>query len=62
MGSLCSKYGSVKYLLYMLNVFAKYSCIKPLKDQKGKTVLHGFIGIVNESKHKPNNLWVDQEK
>ena len=28
--------------------------------QKGKTVLNGFIEIVNESNHKPNKLWVDQ--
>ena len=33
---------------------------KPLKDKKAKTVLHGFIETVNESKRKPNKLWVDQ--
>ena len=27
-----------------------------------KTVPHGFIGIINESKHQPNKLWVDQGK
>ena len=29
---------------------------------KAKTVLKGFIGIVNESKPKPNKLWVDLGK
>ena len=33
--------------------------VKPLTDKKAKTVLDGFIGIVNESKRKPNKLWVD---
>ena len=33
-----------------------------MKDKKAKTVLHGFIEIVNESSHKPKKLWVDQVK
>ena len=33
---------------------------KPLKNKKGKTVLNGFIKIVNESNRKPNKSWVDQ--
>ena len=35
---------------------------KPLKDQKVKKVLHGFIETVNESKCNPNKLWVDLGK
>ena len=31
-------------------------------NKKAKTFLNVFIGIVNKSKHKPNKLWVDQEK
>ena len=31
-----------------------------MKDKKGKTVLNGFIEIVNESNDKPNKLWVAQ--
>ena len=30
--------------------------------KKAKTVLNGFIKIVNESNHKPNTLWVNQGK
>ena len=43
-------------------LLAKYAWIKPLNDKKAKTVLLGFIEIVNESKRKPNKLWVDQGK
>ena len=39
-----------------------YPWVKPLKDKKGKTVLNVFIEIVNESNHKPNKLWVDQDR
>ena len=30
------------------------------RKKKAKAVLHGFAEIVNESKRKPNKLWVDQ--
>ena len=52
----------VKYLLCVIDVFTKYTWIKPLKYKKAKTVLHGFIEIVTESKRNPNILWVDQGK
>ena len=29
------------------------------KIKKTKTFLHGFIELVNKSKHKPNKVWVD---
>ena len=41
--------------------FTKYAWIKPLNNQKAKTVLHGFIEIVNESKRELSKLWVDHE-
>ena len=34
-----------KYLLCVLDVFAKYSRAKPLKDKKVKAVLNSFIEI-----------------
>ena len=52
----------VKYLLYLIDVFTKYIWVKPLKDKKAKTVLHGFAKIVNESNCKLNKLWVDQRR
>ena len=60
MESLSSKNKNVKYLSCVIDVFTKYAWVKPLKDEKGKTVLNRFIKIVNESNHKPNKLWVDQ--
>ena len=60
MKSLSSKNKNVKYLLSVIDVFTKFLWIKHLKDKKGKTVLNGFIEIINESNCKPNKLWVDQ--
>ena len=62
MGSLSSFNNVGKYLLSMVDVFTKYAFVKPLADKKDKTVLDGFIGIVNESKYKSNKLWVDWGK
>ena len=50
------------YLLCVIDVFTEYAWFKPLKDKKAKTVLHGFIEIVNKYKCKPNKLWIDQWK
>ena len=62
MGSFSSKNKNVKYLLCVIHVFTKYAWVKPLRDKKSKTVLNGFIEIVNESNRKPNKLWVDQAR
>ena len=54
MGSLSSKNKNFKYLLCVLDVFTKYSWVKPLKDETGKTVLNAFIKILNKSNRKQN--------
>ena len=55
MGSLSPRNGGVKYWLYVVDVFTKYTWAKRLKDRKAQTVvLNGFIEILNESKRKPN--------
>ena len=60
MGPLSSKNRGVKkYLLFVIDVFLKYSWLKLLKDKKAKTVLNGFSEIINKSKSKSNKLWVD---
>ena len=33
-----------------------------MTDEKAKTGLYGFIETLNESKRKPNKLWVNQGK
>ena len=48
--SLSSFNRGVKYLLCVINLFTKYAWVKLLPDKKAETVLHGFVGIVNESK------------
>ena len=47
MESLISKNKNIKHLLRVIDVFTKFTSVKPLKDKKGKTVLNAFIEIVN---------------
>ena len=51
MRSLSSKNQDVKCLLCVIDVFTKYAWVNLLKYKKAKTVLNGFIEIVNKSKH-----------
>ena len=46
----------------MIHVSTKYACVKPLKNKRPKTVLYGFVEIINKPKRKSNKLWVEQEK
>ena len=56
MKSLFSKNKGIKYLLFLIDidVFANHASVNPLTDKKTKRVLNYFIGIINESKRKPN--------
>ena len=46
-------------MLYVIDVFTKYSWVTILADKRAKTVPDGFVGIVNESNGKPSKLWFD---
>ena len=46
-------------MLCVRYVSTRHARVKTLMDKKPKTVRHGFVEIVNESKRKPNKR-VDQ--
>ena len=62
MESLPSFNKNAKYVFCVIDVFTKYVWVKSLNDKKDETVLNAFIKTVNECNHKPNKLWVDQER
>ena len=47
-------------MLFVIDVFTKYTWVKLSKNKKGKTVLNVFTEIVNESNCKLNKSWADQ--
>ena len=48
------------FLLCAINIFSKYAWADPLKDKKGVSIVNGFQKILDDSKRKPNNIWVDK--
>ena len=58
---LISKYNKgIRYLLCTIDLFSKYAFVVPLKDKKGTTIVNAFQSILDNSKRKPNKIWVDQ--
>ena len=41
-------------------MLSKYAFVVPLKDKKGTTIVNAFQSILNNSKRKPDKIWVDQ--
>ena len=56
--SKCNK--GIRYLLCVFDLFSKYAWVAPLKDRKGVSIANAFQKILNNSKRKPNKIWVDQ--
>ena len=58
---LISKHNKeIRYILCAIYLFSKYAWVVPLKDKKGVAIVNAFQKILDSSKRKPNNLWVDQ--
>ena len=56
-----SKYNKgIKYLLYAIDLFSKYTWVVPIKDKKGVSIVDAFQKILKESNQKPNKIWVDK--
>ena len=46
--------------LCAIDLFSKYAFVVPWKDKKGVSIVNAFQSILNNSKRKPNKIWVDQ--
>ena len=59
---LMSKFNKgIRFLLCVINTFSKYVWVVPLtKDKKGTTITNAFQKMLDESKLKPNKIWVDK--
>ena len=58
---LLSKFNEgFRFLLCVIDIFSKYAWVIPLKDKKGISIVNGFQKILNDSKRKPNNIWVEK--
>ena len=58
---LISKFNKViRFLLCAIDIFSKYASVIPLKDKNGIFITNAFQCILNDSKRKPNKIWVDK--
>ena len=58
---LISKFGiRIRFLLCVIDIYSKYTWVVPLKDKKSVTIVNEFQKILDDSKRKPNKIWVDK--
>ena len=58
---LISKFNKgFRFLLCVIDIFSKYAWVVPLKDKKGVSIVNVFQKILDDSKRKPNKIWVDK--
>ena len=59
---LTTKYNKgFRFLLCFIDIFSKYAWVFPLKDKKGVSIADAFRTPLDDSKRKPNKIWVDKE-
>ena len=46
-----------RFLLFIIDVFSKYTWVVPLKDKKCVAIANAFPKVLNDSKRKPNKIW-----
>ena len=49
------------FLLCVIDIYSRYAWVIPLKDKKGVTIVKAFQKILDDSKGKPNKIWVDKD-
>ena len=49
------------FLLYVIDIYDKYSWVIPLKDKKGISITNAFQKILKEYNRKPNKIWLDKD-
>ena len=49
-----------RFLLCVIDIFSKYARVVPLKEKKHVSIVDAFQKILDESRRKPNKIWVDK--
>ena len=56
---LISKFNKgIRFLLCATDIYSKYAQVLPLKNKKLN--VNAFLKIFDDSKRKPNKIWVDK--
>ena len=58
---LVSKFNKgIRFLLCVIHIFSKYAWVVPLKHKRGVAIVNSFQKVLDDSKRKPNKIWVDK--
>ena len=58
---LISKFNKgFRFLLCVFDIFSKYAWVVSFKNKKGITITDAFQKTLDDSKRKPNKIWVDK--
>ena len=49
-----------RFVLCVIDIFSKYAWVTPLRDKKGLSIVNAFQIILQDSRRKPNKIWVDK--
>ena len=56
-----SKYNKgTSYLIWAIDLFSKYAFVALLKNKIGTSVVNAIQSILDSSKRKSNQIWVDK--
>ena len=50
----------IRFLLCVIDIFSKYAWVVPLKHKRDVTIVNSFQKVLDDSKRKPNKIWVDK--
>ena len=50
-----------RFLLFVIDIYNKYTWVILLKDKKGTTIINAFQKIFKKSNRKPDKIWVDKD-
>ena len=50
----------IRFLWCIIDIFYKYAWVVPLKNKKGVTTVNAFQKILDDSKRKPNKIWIEK--
>ena len=58
---LISKFNKgIKFTICVTDIYSKQPWVVPLKDKKDVTIINAFQNILDDSKRKPNKIWVNK--
>ena len=49
-----------RVLLCAIGIFSKYALVVPSKNKKGVSIVNAFQKLLDDSKGKPNKMWIDK--